>query len=125
MTEIQWLVDLMLNHKLPEPVKQKFIARIGEVEASLARTQPTQAMLNQALQPIIRPSPMAQSPSTQKILDGMAQENSIQSTPMPLNLGTVNTPLIRAPTPPPAKIDKETGRPTVATGKGSFGPRKF
>lgn len=36
MTEIQWLVQLMLDHKLPGPVKEKFIARIGEVEAALS-----------------------------------------------------------------------------------------
>lgn len=59
MTEIQWLVDIMLNNKLSEPVKQKFIARIGEVEAKLSPI-PTR---------IVTPQPMMnQSPSTQAAL---------------------------------------------------------
>jgi hypothetical protein len=68
MTEIQWLVDVMLHHKLPGPVKDKFIARIGEVET----------LLNQQPKVLVQRSsgvniPGYQAPSTQKILDEMNQ----------------------------------------------------
>lgn len=64
MTEIQWLVDIMMNFKLPSPVKDRFIARIGEVEALLSRpgirtTTPVSIQQN------------VQAPSTQRILDDM------------------------------------------------------
>lgn len=62
MTEIQWLVDIMLNNKLSEPVKQKFIARIGEVEAKLTPAKPS------VYQGPIHPTAQSQSPSTQAAL---------------------------------------------------------
>jgi len=67
MTEIKWLIEMLMNNKLSPSVKDKFIARIGEVEESLSRFQ----------QPYPKPlpqSPHQQSPSTQRILDEMAQE---------------------------------------------------
>lgn len=100
MTEIQFLISLMLEHKLPEPVKQKFITRIGEVEALLQK-------------PTYQPSPAprtivsgTQAPSTQRILDEMPTAQ-------------------RAISKVPETIDKETGMPIVQTGKGTAGPRKF
>lgn len=66
MTEIQWLVDIMLNNKLSEPVKQKFIARIGEVEAKLTPSRPAPFGHPGLVNPVIGPS--AQSPSTQAAL---------------------------------------------------------
>lgn len=70
MTEIQWLCDVLLNFKLPGPVKDKFIARIGEVESKLSPTN--------YVRPVVSPT---QAPSTQRLLED------------PL-------PVIRAPTPP-------------------------
>lgn len=108
MTEIQWLVEIMLNHKLPAPVKDRFIARIGEVESNLSKQSiPVRA-------PIIHPGMPIQAASTQRILDEMKEIN----VQIP-----INRPLVSAPKPD--AIDKETGRAMVATGKGTFGPRKF
>jgi hypothetical protein len=39
-TEIQFLINLLLEHKLPEAVKNLCITRIGEVEASLNIPKP-------------------------------------------------------------------------------------
>lgn len=36
MTEIQWLVDMMLHEKLSASARTKFLARIGEVESKLS-----------------------------------------------------------------------------------------
>jgi len=107
MTEIQFLISIILEHKLPEAVKVKLIARIGEVEALLQKPGHQSAVT-----PKPNPPVLFQVASTQKILNEMAME--------------VPAPVIvqRAPTPP-APIDKETGRPIVSTGKGTFGPRKF
>jgi len=102
MTELQWLIKMLTQEKLSAKLKDLFIERIGEVEAKL----------NQPTTRIPQSNPMAmpiQAPSTQKLLAEIANE------PHPTII----------PTPPPAKIDKETGRAMVATGKGTFGPRKF
>lgn len=107
-SEIQWLVEMMMSHKLPVPVKDRFIARIGEVEKNLTsapRTvsnNPPQGMFSYTTT-----TTPVQAPSTQRLLD----EHPLV-VPM------------RAPTPP-AAIDKETGRAIVSTGNGTKGPRKF
>lgn len=69
MTEIQFLVDIILNHKLQPEVRDKFVARIGEVEATLTKPQriTSGAVLSM------------QAPSTQKILEEMSQEPIINS----------------------------------------------
>jgi hypothetical protein len=68
MTELSFLLDLLLNHKLPKATKEAITGRIKEIE-TLAH-QPTIA------QPQWQPRPPrnAQSPSTQRILDEMAQQ---------------------------------------------------
>lgn len=115
MTEIQFLIDIMLNHKLPKPVQEKFIARIGDVEkllSQMAPPRPQPVMHN----PYFTPNPYnpvtSQAPSTQRILDGISQE-------VPYNAPAAK------PIPVPAVIDKETGRAIVSTGNGTKGPRKF
>ncbi len=70
MTEIQFLISLMLEHKLPEPVKQKLIARIGEVEALLSRPGHMSA---------VTPRTIIQAPSTQAILD----QDTVHTPPPP------------------------------------------
>lgn len=104
MTELQWLIKILTQHKLSASLKDLFIERIGEVEAKLS---PVKAQ--------IPPPPMfAQAPSTQKILEELAREGN----PVPV-------PSAIIPKLPPAAIDKETGRAIVQTGKGTSGPRKF
>lgn len=83
---------MLTKEKLSTHLKDLFIERIGDVEASFTKPQPFTVR------------PMAQAPSTQRILDGMDHE---QQTP---NM------------PPPAKriVGGE-----VDTGKGTRGPRKY
>lgn len=80
MTEIQFLISIMLEHKLPEPVKQKFITRIGEVEALLSR-------------PGLVPKTIVQAPSTQRLLEqeAIVQHASKASVASRIVGGEVNT----------------------------------
>lgn len=114
MTELQWLIKMLTQQKLSSSLKDLFIQRIGEVEAKL--NQPIVSVprgTNITMpHPIVGPSAIAQSPSTQRILEEMENQNPILA----------NNPRI---TIPPSKIDKETGRAMVQTGKGTSGPRKF
>lgn len=101
MTEIQWLVDVMLNHKLSESVKQKFIARIGEVEANL----------------------IPRSSNGRTVGFGPTNGGSIPS------LGTTQAPstiaaLERQEQPIPPVAQRIVGG-EVNTGNGTKGPRKF
>ena len=103
MTEIQWLCSLLLECKLPKDVKDRFIARIGEVEKNLAN-QPQ--MASRPIQPLIMP-PSSRMPDPAQDLN--------QSPP-------VARPQIRSQ---PIEIDKSTGRAMVNNGDGTRGPRKF
>jgi len=57
MTELQFLIKTLTEEKLSQKLKDLFIARLGEVEASLSRPQ--------ARSPIVT----SQAPSTQRILE--------------------------------------------------------
>ncbi len=104
MTELQWLIKMLTTHKLSASLKDLFIERIGEVEATLSKP---------VIRPVVQPS-TAQAPSMQRIMD--------QALEIPPTITGHNTiPNI----PKPVGIDKETGRPMVMTGKGSMGPRKW
>ena len=97
MTEIQWLVDVLLHQKMPQKIRDIFIARIGEVELTLARQQPPR------ITPLVAQT--AQAPSTQRLLEHQEVPQVVKPTP-----GT---------------IDKETGRVNIPTGNGTSGPRKW
>lgn len=99
MTEIQWLCDILLNYKMPKEVKDKFISRIGEVEAQLSKPQIMVPRPNSIGVPI-------QAPSTQRLMD--------EQPFIP--------PVIK---PSPSEIDRETGKPMISTGNGTKGPRKW
>lgn len=60
MSEIQFLLDLILNCKLPKLAKEKCLARIGEVESKLASS------IQHIQRPVISP---IQAPSTQRLLE--------------------------------------------------------
>lgn len=67
MSEIQWLINILMTCKLTDSVKKKFIARIGEVEAKLTSTL-------QVYRPAAIVSPSGQAASTQRILNEMASD---------------------------------------------------
>lgn len=65
MTELQWLIKMLTQHKLPASLKDLFIERIGEVEALLSK--PTTRYPSAVNQPV-------QAPSTQKLLEEMTMQ---------------------------------------------------
>lgn len=96
MTELSFLLELLLNHKLPKKTKDAVAERIKVVENGII-PQPT----------AIRAAPLISSrmPPPDPIPPQAFVPNGI--------------PL------PKAEIDKETGRAVVQTGNGTRGPRKF
>lgn len=74
MTELSFLIQLLLNDKLPLEIKKEVAERIKEVEATLIVTH-----IPPPYRPQVIPPPVSfirtttdQAPSTQKILDEMA-----------------------------------------------------
>jgi hypothetical protein len=61
MTEIQFILDLVMNHKLPVAVKEKLLARIGEVEQRFS-VQPILAPTRVVTSTINSPAPIAIPP---------------------------------------------------------------
>ena len=68
MSELSFLLELLLTHKLAKGTKEAITNRIKEVETKYVQSVPGIPVY----QP--RPPKTAQSPSTQRILDEMAQE---------------------------------------------------
>lgn len=99
MTEIAFLLDLVLNHKMSAEAKKRCIERIGEVEAKLSTQTPPP-----------RPTTWAptQSPSTLAALE----RHSIIEGPPPV-------PAVRAPTVLTEVVTSTTN------GGSTRGPRKF
>lgn len=101
MTELSFLVDLLLSeHKLPQAVKKLIAERIKEVESRSSLGSVT---------PKVMPQVVSQAPSTQRLL---ADATLPITTPAPIVI-------------PGQQLDKETGRPSIPTGNGTRGPRKF
>ena len=59
MTELQWLIKMLTQQKLSPTLKDQFIERIGEVEASLSRSEVKRQTIPMNIQ----------APSMQRILD--------------------------------------------------------
>lgn len=105
MTEIQWLCEILTTSKLPPKIRDRFIARIGEITSQGPSASP-----QVWTQPPIQKGTVQQSPST---LAAMARQEAMPQAPIVPRL------------PIPSEIDKETGRAMVQTGNGTKGPRKF
>jgi hypothetical protein len=97
-TELQWLIKMLTQHKLPSGLKDLFIERIGEVEASLSKP----SIRMQQVNPGVHYAPI-QAPSMQRAIDEMNND---------------------APVMPPIAQKRIIGG-EVDTGKGTRGPRKF
>jgi hypothetical protein len=92
MSELQFLLDLMLNHKLTKSTKAAIKARLMEVEANLV---PSLQVRPQSI-PVVRDR-NAQAPSTQALLD---KHGDIPSTHPPVSpQQPVEIPAVIAQTP--------------------------
>jgi len=72
MSELQWLIKMLTEHKLSSSLKDLFIQRLGEVEAALSSRGPAR--------PIVNFGPV-QAASTQKLLDDMATQTGSSVIP--------------------------------------------
>lgn len=106
MTELQWLIKLLTQHKLSPSLKDLFIERIGEVEASLHKQVP------RPLQPITM-----QAPSTQRLLEEMAQQTGSE---VPVNNGIATPAAAQA-----LAARQDAIRSAAKTEPGRTSPRKF
>ena len=68
MTELSFLLELLLNHKLPKSTREAVAARIKEVEGGLVGKAPALFIPPYATAAPSRPPRSEQSPSTQAIL---------------------------------------------------------
>lgn len=71
MTELSFLVELLLNHKLTKPTKDAIALRIKEVESNLPQSTQLPITASSGYITPVRPikDPTAQAPSTQAILN--------------------------------------------------------
>jgi hypothetical protein len=90
MTELSFLIELLLNHDLKKETKDAVAARIREVEGSFHKV-PTQILAPQYTQTLSQPMPsgIKQAPSTLAL---MAKHGDIPPVPIP--------PPIESPPPP-------------------------
>ena len=130
MTELSFLLELLLNHKLAKTTKEAVIERIKAIEAQ-SFSRPAVVTSGYAVQSSVRPPKTAQSPSTQRILDQMAAEGSVVPEAVPAHqVDPVSIPSQIAQTPAAAAAlaaRNEAIRIAVSgkEEKGRTSPRKF
>lgn len=115
MTELSFLLELLLTHKLAKGTKEAITNRIKEIEQSF---RPVVLEPGQRLVQPQRPPRTAQSPSTQRILDEMAQEQA----PVPVEQ------VAQSPVAAMAMAARQEAINIAISGreeKGRTSPRKF
>lgn len=110
MTELQFLIDLLLNHKLSPTTKKLVAERVSFVEEQMRPNKPTVPHRTMPNIPV-------QAPSTQAILDREAGLD----VPSPTNMMVAAAPTL----PPSALATNRIVGGQVNTGNGTKGPRKF
>lgn len=119
MTELSFLLELLLTHKLQKSTKEALMARIKEIESKQA-----QSVSNNPGAITYRAPKTAQSPSMQRILDEMANEGMILSNePQPVPVAIAQTQAVAA-----ALAERRESINIALSGKeekGRTSPRKF
>jgi hypothetical protein len=117
-TELQFLIDLLLNHKLRPETKKLVADRIGTVESSLRILVPKNPQEVPRGTSII-PNLAIQAPSTQRALE----RDAIVNAPVPASamVGPAQPRAVVTPAAPFARVPERE----VSTGHGTRGPRKF
>lgn len=122
MTELSFLVDLLVNHKLPKATAEVVLARLKEVEVTLAASREIQFPLQPRMQHQV-PGPLPgppQAASTMAILarnpdlaaaipDAPVKVENIAQTPATAAAMASRQKAIAASMA--GTVDKETGRP--------------
>lgn len=135
MTELSFLLDLLLTEKLSKPVKEKITVRVRDVEANFKPMHMQSHMQIHMQNNQLPPQPGAQSPSTLALM----QKHAAQGHP-PLPVGTAPTlSIVPEPAPQPgvtiaspqaamAIQSREIALAAAISGKpeqGRKSPRKF
>ncbi len=136
MSELSFLLELLLEHKLPKVTKDAIKERIKTLQIPSTTTIHTSGYIA----PVQRPPKTAQSPSTQKILEEMAAEGGAPVGGFPQGGGFPPVPMIEpsesvapaqiAQTPAAmAALAQRNEAIRIATSgkeeKGRSSPRKF
>jgi len=134
MTELSFLLDLLLNHKLPKPTREALTARIKDVEARLSAGSPAQVYVPPPLPQMLGGVPQAAS-----TLAAMARHAQV-SVVTPDGQVTPPPPIASAAIPQPVAIVAQTPAAVAAMNhrqeslglamsgkpaKGETRPRKF
>lgn len=80
MTELSFLIELLLNHELPKPTKDLIAERIRSVEANMHYAKPLSPMPVNPFTALPVPPAVTQSPSTLAI---MVKNGDIPATAIP------------------------------------------
>lgn len=132
MTELTFLVDLLLTHKLPKLTRDAVAGRIKEVEEKLATASPrtSVAMLPNPTNLPLPPHMVGQSAST--IAAMLKHEQAGHTTPVPPVQSAVETPPVavvaQTPATAAALSDRQTAISLAISGKPAKGetrPRKW
>lgn len=134
MTELSFLLDLLLNHKLPKVTKELIVERVREVEKKIDSAESRTVYLQPQQAKIQLPSGTVQSPSTLALMakhgdippniSGMIADIPLPPPPVPVEQ-IAQTAATQA-----AMVAREAamqGRKSeqIMTGKGIQGPRKW
>lgn len=130
MTELSFLIDLLLNHKLPKPTKEAVAERLKTVEANLMFAP------MRSLPQAILPQPVGMPPQAQSTLAAMARHAAAANEPYPAGVSPQVTPATDTPVAvigqTPAAIAAMNSRQAAISAaisgkpeKGATRPRKF
>lgn len=125
MTELSFLLDLILNHKLPKATKDAVAARIKDVEAGYSVRSPTPQMARPMAVP---PGMEGQSPSTIAAMMRHGDVAPIQSAePAPVAVVAQTPAAMAAMAARNQALQAATGAGafTGKPEKGRTSPRKF
>lgn len=117
MTELQFLIKLLLDSPLDQETKRLVADRIREVEGKLSSSSIVNVVYDSSH--VHEKFPQAQAPSMQRILRQNPDINAFPNNPLP---APIPQPVIPVPR---GVIDKETGTERIPTGNGTQGPRKW
>ncbi len=120
MTELTFLLELLLNHKLPKPTREAVTARVREVEAALSKYEVRVGNYSAPTTPgFIPPHLIGQAPST---IAAMMKHPDLAAAPQPVAV-VAQTPAAQAALAARNEAINQglSGKPE----KGRTSPRKF
>jgi hypothetical protein len=128
MTELSFLLDLLLNHKLPKPTREAVTARVKEVEVQLQHPQQQLRPIGQVISGIgqvIPPHLVGQAPST---IAAMMRHGDAPPAAPPAEVPAPVAIVGQTPAAQAALLERQAAIAGAISGKpekGRTSPRKF